>query len=122
MHPRQCWGKRWALFALLAAMVSMLGSFVGGFVAPLSLGNSNSRVRRPIVLRSILCAVFATLIGTPASCNAEWIALRSAPRSMLDAWMAFGISLASGLLGGWLGGRAVIGDWIVTADPVDDNA
>jgi hypothetical protein len=114
-------GKVWEPYALSAVMASYLGSFVGGFVAPLSLGNSISRVRRPILLSSIFGAVFATVIGTTASSITEWISLRLAPHSTLDTWMALGISLPAGLLGGWLGSRAVLVDRAVTADPVDDK-
>ena len=67
--------------------------------------------------------VGATVIGTPASCITEWISLRLAPHSTLEMSMAMGISLSppDGLLGGWLGSRAVLDNRVVKADPVDDK-
>ncbi len=101
--------KAWGQYAVTAFMVSMLGSFVGGLVGPLSIGAASSRVRRPVVLSSIFGAAFGAVIGTVAACAAEWISQRCAPRSMLGMWIALCVSLPVGLLGGWLGGRAVLG-------------
>jgi hypothetical protein len=103
-------GKAWAQFAISAFMVSMLGSFIGCIVGPLSIGASRSRVRRPILLSSNFGGAFGAVIGAVAAFATEWIAERYAPRSMLGMWMAIGVSLPVGLLGGWLGGRAVLGE------------
>jgi hypothetical protein len=112
-------GKRWAMLADAAAMASTLGSFVGGLVGPLSIGAARCRVRRPVVLSSIFGAALAAAIGTLAGGVSEWISQQYDPRSMLGTWMALGVSLPVGLLGGWLGGRAVLGDRFPAGDPVD---
>jgi hypothetical protein len=102
-------GKAWARFASSAFMVSILASFIGCLVGPLSIGVSRSRVRRPILLSANFGAAFGAVIGTVAAFATEWIAEMYAPRSMLAMWMAIGVSLPVGLLAGWLGGRAVLG-------------
>jgi hypothetical protein len=109
--------KPWGQYAVSALMVSMLGSFVGGFVGPLSIGPASSRVRRPVLLSSLFGAAFGAAIGTVAACATEWISQRCAPRSMLGMWMGLGVSLPVGLLGGWLGGRAVLADRAAPGSP-----
>ncbi len=111
--------KAWGQYAVTAFMVPMLGSFVGGFVGPLTIGAASTRVRRPVLLSSIFGAAFGAVIGTVAACATEWISQRCAPRSMLGMWIALGVSLPVGLLGVWLGGRAVLGDRAVAGGPVD---
>jgi hypothetical protein len=102
-------GKASAQFASSAFMVSVLGSFIGCLVGPLSIGASRSRIRRPILLSANFGGAFGAVIGTVAAFATEWIAELYAPQSMLAMWMAIGVSLPVGLLGGWLGGRAVLG-------------
>jgi hypothetical protein len=114
-------GKAWAQFAWSAFMVSMLGSFIGCLVGPLSIGNAPTRVRRPILLSSNLGGAVGAVIGTVAACVTEWVSQRYAPRSMLGLWMAFGVSLPFGLLGGWLGGRAILRDRTAVGASVDGN-
>ena len=103
-------GKAWAVFAFSAAMASMLGSFIGAVVGPLSIGAASTRIRRPVVVSSLLGATFGAVIGAVAGCTAEWVSHLYDARSMLGMWMAIVVSLPAGLIGGWCGGRAVLGD------------
>jgi hypothetical protein len=113
--------KAWGRYAVNAFGASMLGSYVGGFVGPLSIGAASCRVRRPVLLSSIFGAAYGAAVGAVAGCVTEWIGQRYDPRSMLGFWMALGVSLPVGLLGGWLGGRAVLGDRAAAANSVESS-
>ncbi len=108
--------KEWAPFALTAMMGSVLGSYVGGFVAPLSIGAATCRVRRPVLRSSFYGAALGAVIGAMGAAVAEWFCVRYAPRSMLGMKVSLGLSLPVGVVAGWLGGRAVLGDSPATVD------
>lgn len=102
-------GKTWALFVYSAGMASTLSSFVGGCVAPLFVGSARCRVARPVLLSSLIGAASGALIGAVTGCVAEWVSQQFDARSMVGMRIAVGGALPLGLLGGWLGGRAVLG-------------
>jgi ABC-type Na+ efflux pump permease subunit len=100
--------RSWAPFVMSAAMSSILASYIGGFVGPIGIGATASRVRRPVLLSSVCGAAFAALIAAVAAVPAAWICAQFAPRSMLGMNVVIGLSLPVGALGGWLGARVVL--------------
>lgn len=115
-------GRAWAPYVFGAAATSGIGSFVGGLVGPLSIGNASSRVRRPILISSGSGATFGALIGILAACVVMWISQQQGPRSTLFGWAAPGLSVLGGVLGGWLGGRVVLGYRPMTDDPEGNSS
>ena len=97
--------KAWGQYAVSALMVSMLGSFVGGFVGPLSIGAGNSRVRQPVLLSSLSGAA-------SGGCDRYGRCLRhgvdfSAMRSPVDARDVVGPRrISAGWPARWLARRA----------------
>ncbi len=117
--------EAWAPYVYSASLISMLGSWVGGLVGPLSMGVASSRVRRPILVSSACGTAFAAAIGVVVGLAWMWFWLRFATPSVAMAWMMRGFFLLSvvvGLVGGWLGGRVILRDRPVMDDaPGDDG-
>ncbi len=114
-------GRPWAPYVLGASRASILGSFLGGLVGTLSMGNAPARIRRPVLVSSAAGAALGALIPAVAACVVVWADLRQGPRSTLYEWGIPGAALLGGALGGWLGGRVVQGHQRAMDDPGGDG-
>lgn len=99
-------GEPWAVVPFAGFFASVPASLLGGLAGPLAAGPAN-RVRRPVLTSSACGAGVATVLSVIAGLLIGLIAWQSAPYSLVPVWAALGLSVPTGLFGGWLGGRWV---------------
>jgi hypothetical protein len=95
----------WNQTAFASCLTSMAASFFGGLIGPLALGSLSTGARPPLLRNSALGGGLGAGLGAIVGAVTGWLFWEHDPRSTSWMWVAVGLSLPIGVIGGWLGGR-----------------
>jgi hypothetical protein len=101
---RQLKAEPWLHIAIAGNFSSVLASALGGVIGPLVVGNP----RRSVLNSSARGGAWAAALGTAGGLFVGWLLGPLLPDQRMVVYVALGLSVPAGLVGGWLGGRALM--------------